>query len=206
MSRSGIAIPVSRSRSVARRTRPTESTRPLVTSVVPGTRTSAGTRRSCSRKPRMRAARSGGTAATSAEPIGPAPSRARARELAARRLLDAAGRDEDDVAEAEAGRVHHRVPDRVPEGVERGGVRLLRLDDGADVLRAARLVDDAERDRAARAHPGDVVDRRLDVLRRVLLPADDDQVLVARHEVQLVAGDVTEVAGVEPPVDEDGGG
>src|SRR5262249_13554745 len=56
---------------------------------------------------------------------------------------------------------------------------------------------------AALADAGHAVDRRLEVVREVLLPADDDEVLLTCDEVEVRADGVAAVAGVDPPVDED---
>ena len=82
-------------------------------------------------------------------------------------------------------------------GAERPVLGLLGLHDGGEVLGAALFVEHTEHGRAALSHPGDLVDRLLDVVRRVLLPADDDQILVARDEEQVTVGEVAAIAGVQ---------
>src|SRR5262249_37293557 len=66
------------------------------------------------------------------------------------------------------------------------------------------LARHAESDDTPGGNAAHVVDDRLDVLRIDVLAADDDQVLLTAGDEELAAGEVAEVAGAVPAVDERG--
>src|SRR5664280_374241 len=70
------------------------------------------------------------------------------------------------------------------------------------VLAPVALGDEPEGDRAAGPHARDSGQAFLELLRRVVGPADDDEVLGAGADVQLAARDEPQVAGVEEAVRE----
>src|SRR2546422_5721575 len=70
---------------------------------------------------------------------------------------------------------------------------VLELDDGDQLFGAVA----GNRNRRAPT-PGDLVDRRLDVVGRVVTPVDDQQILDSSDDEQLVARDEAEISGSEP--------
>ena len=136
------------------------------------------------------------------QPVRIARARRAAGELAARRLLDPPGGTSSTQRSARPVRASPRRG--WPRAAPQAPPRPSRASPRPPPRPRCRAPRSARRrpPRSPRARPATRLIARLDVVRRVLLAADHDQVLVARDEEEVAVADVAAVAGIEPAVDE----
>src|SRR3546814_1909825 len=93
------------------------------------------------------------------------------------------------------------VADRIAKQGALGHVAGPALDEDRRCFLAAGR-GDREGGDVSGLEPGELLDRPFNVLRPVILAVDDDHVLGAADDIEIAAGHIAHVAGVEPTVPE----
>ena len=95
-------------------------------------------------------------------------------------------------------RMARRTMSTVPASLGVAPDTLRPLGEHEELLAVLPVGDEAERHRAPRTQGVDPLETLLELLRHVVGPSDDDDVLLPAADVELAVADESEVAGVEP--------